>query len=104
MKSPVLLSTALTLALLALSACSTTREQTVTQVEQVKPPAISHPPMPASLHLYEIENAWKVVPVQGTAMFCTAPETYQVMSLNNAEMQRYLLDVRSVLNYYRQLK
>lgn len=58
---------------------------------------LPHPPSPAPLSLTITDGGWFIE----AENFCTTPEQYEVMARNNAEILRYLRDLRDLLAWYR---
>lgn len=59
------------------------------------------PPLPAPLSLIEVEP-WHVEKVNGRSMFCVMPADYATLGRNEAELLRYLRDLRDHVRVLRQ--
>ena len=81
-----------------------TKEKSV--VVNVPKSEIFHPPLPPKLNLIQPDK-WIVLP-EGTVtpktVYAVTPKGYEILSLNLAELRRYIQDLRSLLQYYRNLK
>lgn len=111
----------LLITLLALSGCSTLREyipevKPVEVVQIQKKQAIYHPPLPNQVKTKPVE--WSVLTPQimeeylsdlekGQAStnvyYGVSPTGYENLSLNMAEVKRYIRQMLSIINYYQDL-
>ena len=69
-------------------------------VEEVPTPTLPTLPRPAPIQLVRVE--WVVVQTEDGSVFALTPEQYENLSLNTAEILRYVREARSQLDYYRQ--
>ena len=110
------------LILISLTSCSLVRPEPVPDVKQVevvtieKPAPVDHPPLPNQISPLPVE--WRVLtpetmqvylddlnagkaPVD--AYYGLTPKGYENLSTNIAEIKRYIRQVLSVIEYYRDL-
>ena len=93
------------LLILALAGCSIFQKEHPVIVNPPKS-EIFHPPAPAKLNLVPIQP-WTVIPKGGTTdktVYALNTRGYEILSLNLAELRRYIKDLQELLKYYRNLK
>ena len=106
----------LSLTILA-TGCSMMPQQTrpVEVVTIAEPPPMYHPPLPLELQLVDI--AWEILPPElmeeylkqledgsapPTAYYSLTSKDYENLSMNMAELKRYLREVLGIVEFYRE--
>lgn len=99
--SRVLLSAGLTMALIGLSACSSTPPKLQPPTETKQPPL---PVLPAPEPVKLETVRWQVVEVDGEALFALPARGYEALSRNMSEMVRWAREASYQLDFYRRTR